>query len=152
MDCNKKWSSRGGRGRDNRDRLWEMSLGDAMVAQRRSSNTLATWFEEPTHWKWPILEKMKAKGGGSSRGWDGQHHRLNGCESEQTRETVEDRGAWGAAVCGVAKSWARLSDWTATKNDGELLSCLLKNRELQRWLLKLHPWKRKTFFSVVGVP
>ena len=26
------------------------------------------------------------------------------------RETVEDRGAWGAAVCGVAKSWTRLSN------------------------------------------
>ena len=25
------------------------------------------------------------------------------------RETVEDRGAWGAAVCGVAKSWTRLN-------------------------------------------
>ena len=26
------------------------------------------------------------------------------------REAVEDRGAWGAAVCGVAKSWTRLSN------------------------------------------
>ena len=28
---------------------------------------------------------------------------------------VEDRGAWHAAVHGVAKSWTRLSDWTAKK-------------------------------------
>ena len=27
-------------------------------------------------------------------------------------EIVKDRGAWHAAVHGVAKSWARLSDWT----------------------------------------
>ena len=36
-----------------------------------SSNTLATWYKEPTHWKrsrgW---ERMKAKGEGGSRGWD----------------------------------------------------------------------------------
>ena len=30
-------------------------------------------------------------------------------------ETVKDRGAWRAAVHGVAKSWTQLSDWTATK-------------------------------------
>ena len=29
--------------------------------------------------------------------------------------TVEDRGAWHAIVHGVARSWTRLSDWTATK-------------------------------------
>ena len=39
----------------------------------------------------------------------GMHHQLNGLEFEQTpvksEETVEDREAWRAAVCGVAKSW-----------------------------------------------
>ena len=30
------------------------------------------------------------------------------------RERVMDIGAWGAAVHGVAKSWTRVSDWTAT--------------------------------------
>ena len=29
-----------------------------------------------------------------------------------------DRGAWWAAVYGVAKSWARLSDWTELKIGG----------------------------------
>ena len=37
-----------------------------------SSNTLATWCEEPTHWKrswW--WERLKAKGRRGGRGWDG---------------------------------------------------------------------------------
>ena len=32
------------------------------------------------------------------------HHQLDGHEFEQTLEAVKDRGAWHAAVCGVAKS------------------------------------------------
>ena len=34
-------------------------------------------------------------------------------------ERVEDRGAWRAAVRGVAKSWTRLSNWTATEGQGK---------------------------------
>ena len=37
-----------------------------------SSNTLATWLEELTHGKRPwCWERLKAKGEGGSRGWDG---------------------------------------------------------------------------------
>ena len=31
-------------------------------------------------------------------------------------EAVKGRGAWHAAVHGVAKIWTRLSDWTPTKS------------------------------------
>ena len=38
-----------------------------------NSNTLATWCEQPTHWKRPwCWERLKAKGEGGSRRWDGQ--------------------------------------------------------------------------------
>ena len=37
-----------------------------------SSSTLATWYEEPTHWKRPwCWEGLKAGGEGDDRGWDG---------------------------------------------------------------------------------
>ena len=37
-----------------------------------NSNSLATWCEEPTHWKRPqCWERLKAGGKGDSRGWDG---------------------------------------------------------------------------------
>ena len=38
----------------------------------RTSNTLATWWEEATHWKrsW-CWERLKARGEGDDRGWDG---------------------------------------------------------------------------------
>ena len=37
-----------------------------------SSNTLATWCEERTHWKRPWRwERLKAGGEGDDRGWDG---------------------------------------------------------------------------------
>ena len=43
----------------------------------------------------------------------GWHHRLNGHEFEHLREMEKDRGAWCAAVHGVAKNGTRLSDGTA---------------------------------------
>ena len=51
-----------------------------------STNALATWWEEPIHWKrswW--WERLKAGGEGDDRGWKmvGWHHRLNGHEFEQ---------------------------------------------------------------------
>ena len=36
-----------------------------------SSNTLATWFKELTHWKRPCWEGLKAGGEGDDRGWHG---------------------------------------------------------------------------------
>ena len=39
-----------------------------------------------------------------------QHHQLNGLNLSKLQETVEDRGAWCAAVHGVARSQTRLHD------------------------------------------
>ena len=59
------------------------------------------------HWKRLILGKIKGKRRrGQQRMRERQHHWLNG------HKIVEDRGAWGAAVHGVAQSWTWLGDWT----------------------------------------
>ena len=42
------------------------------------------------------------------------HHQLNRHEFEQTPGDGEDKEAWHAAVCGVAKSRTWLGNWTTT--------------------------------------
>ena len=68
------------------------------TAETKSSNTLAPWCEESTHWKrsW-FWERLKAKGVGGGRGWDGWDSIID-MNLSKLREVVEDRGAWWAAV------------------------------------------------------
>ena len=81
------------------------------------SNTLATWCEEPTHWKrsWH-WERLKAKGGGAGKGWDGwMRHQLNRHEFEQT---LGDSEGQGSVVC--CSPWGHkvrhnFRDWTTTR-------------------------------------
>ena len=77
-----------------------------------SSNTLATWCKESTHWKWPWWwGRLKAKGEGVKEdGTVRQHLRLN----EHEFEVVKDRVAWHAAVHGVTKNLTQISNWTTT--------------------------------------
>ena len=59
--------------RSNQSILKEINLNVHWKDRSWSSNTLATWCEEPTHWKRPwCWERLRAKGEGSSRGWDGR--------------------------------------------------------------------------------
>ena len=78
-----------------------------------SSNTLATWCEEPAHWKDPDAGKdwrQEEKGTTEHKkvGWD---HQLNGQEFEQA---LGVGGGWGGQVC--CSPWGRketrLTDWT----------------------------------------
>ena len=79
-----------------------------------SSDTLATWCEEQTHWKRPwCWERLKAGGEGDNRGWDGWMASLTQWAWVLSKlwELV-DMEPWHAAVHGVTKSRTRLSDWT----------------------------------------
>ena len=79
-----------------------------------NSSTLATSWEELTHWKrlW-CWQGLGAGGEGDDRGWDSwMDHRLDEHGFGWIRELVMDREAWRAVIHGVAKSRTRLSDWT----------------------------------------
>ena len=81
-----------------------------------SSNTLAAWWKEPTHWKrlW-CWERLRAGGEGVNRGWDGWMASLTRWTwvwVNSGMNLVMDREAWRAAIHGVTKSQTRLSNWT----------------------------------------
>ena len=67
-----------------------------------SSSTLATWCEEPTYWQRPwFWERLRARGEGGSRGWDGWMASLIQWVSlTNLREMVKDRETWHTAVHG----------------------------------------------------
>ena len=74
-----------------------------------SSNTMATWCEELTHWNGPwYWERLRAGGEGGNREWDGITYPIDRNLSK-VQEIVKDRKAWCAAVHAVARSqhnWA----------------------------------------------
>ena len=58
-------------------------------------------------------KRLKGKGEGDDRGWDGWMASLSlDMSFSKLRELAMDREAWSAAVHGVAKSWTWLSNWT----------------------------------------
>ena len=89
-----------------------------------TSNTLATWWEEPTHWKRPWCWK-RLRGGGEGRvteneviGW---HHQLNGHEFEQTPGDSEGQGSlacWSPRGCKESDMTYELN---SNKKEGEFI-------------------------------
>ena len=67
----------------------------------RMTNTLATWFEQQTHWKRPwCWDRLKAKGEEGGRGWDG----------------------WMASLIQWTWTWANSGRWWGTERHGVLQS------------------------------
>ena len=64
-----------------------------------SFNTLATWCEEPTHWK-ICWGRLKAGGEGDNRGWDGWMASPNQC----TRVWANSGRGWRTGKPGVLQS------------------------------------------------
>ena len=82
-----------------------------------SFNTLATWYENPTHWKRPwCWERLRAGEVGIDRGWDGWMTSLIQWAWVWANSRRQwRREAWCAAVDGVTRHQAQLSDWTMNK-------------------------------------
>ena len=76
-----------------------------------SSKTLATWCEEPTHWKWPWhWEILKAGGEREDRGWDG----WMASSTQQTWVWANSGRWWRTVEPGMLWSmgWQRVrNDW-----------------------------------------
>ena len=83
-----------------------------------SSNNLATWCEEVTHWKRPwCWEKLRAGGGATEDEMVRYHHQLSGHEFEQTQGDSE--GQESLACC---------SPWSSKEsNTSEQLNSSNKN-------------------------
>ena len=81
-----------------------------------NSNSLATWWEELTHWKRPWWwERLKAGGEGDDRGWDG----------------------WMASPTGWTWVWAGFRSWLRTRKPGMLKSMVLQ-RVRHDWVTELN--------------
>ena len=71
-----------------------------------SSNTLATWWQEPTHWKrsW-CWERLKARGEAGDRGWDGWMASL----TQQTWVWANSGRQWRTRKPGMLHPWVTVS-------------------------------------------
>ena len=86
-----------------------------------SFNTLATWCKELTHWKRPwCWERLKVRGEGDDRGWDG----------------------WMASLTWWTRVWASSGSWWWTGRPGVLQSMGLQ-RIGHDWATELN-WESKS--------
>ena len=87
--------------------IW--TLQEGTDAEAETPNTLATWCEEPTHWKRPwCWGRLRAGGEGGSRGWDG----------------------WMASLTQWSWVWVNCSRWCRTGKPGVLRVWVSESRSV----------------------
>ena len=85
-----------------------------------NSNTLATWCEEPTHWKRPwCWERLRVGGEGDDRGWDG----------------------WMASLTQWTWIWVSSGSWWWTRKP-DVLQTMWSQRVRNDWVTELN-WTEK---------
>ena len=97
-----------------------------------SSNNLATWWEELTHFKRPwcrerLRAEEKAKTEDELPSW---HHRLSGHESEQTPWDSKEQQTLACCSSWVTKSQTRLTTWATTTQHSNIS---LQNMGVYPW-------------------
>ena len=103
--------------RSNQSILTEINPEYSLEGWCWSSNTLATWCKELTHWKRLILgniEGRRLRGQEKTRGLDCITDSMDLCLSKLW-EIVKDREAWHSAVHGLTKSLTQLGGWTINR-------------------------------------
>ena len=83
-----------------------------------NSNTLAAWYEELTHWKWPwCWERLRAGGEGDNRGWDG----WMASPTQWTRVSESSGRCEGQGSLACCSLWGHkasdMTEWLSNNND-----------------------------------
>ena len=106
---------------------------------RWSSNTVATWWEEPTHWKRPwCWERLRAGGEGGNRGWDGWMASL----TQWIWIWANSGRYWRTGKPGMLQSMGLQRvrhDWVNNKNDFYVLH-LIKWLTWLKWIVSTYVW------------
>ena len=110
--------------RSNQSVLKEMGPGSSLerLMLKLKLNTLATWWEELTHWKRPwCWERLGAGGEGDDRGWDGWMASL----TQWTWVWVNSRSWWWTGRPGVLQSMGsqRVRHDRVTKQNWYVILC-----------------------------
>ena len=100
-------------------------VGRTDVGVLTNSNALATWWEEPTHWKRPwCWQRLKAGGEGDDRGWDGWMASL----TQRTWVWVNSRSWWWTGRPGMLQfmgSQRVRHDWPTERKEKQKASLVL---------------------------
>ena len=114
-----------------------------------SSNTLPIWCKEPTHWKRPwCWERLKARGEGDDRGWDG----WMASPTQWTWVWANSRRWWRTGKPGVLQSMGsqRVGCGLATERKQYPTYCIIYTWELFIVFLEFpFPWVSHIYLATL---